>query len=211
MPDMALLDRTSSIHVMSQVAACRASVGVALIDHPVLLELRGRPEELGAIAVRLAGRPIVVGQTVRVDGGWWRSVTSRRALALADPARPLAFAKLVRALADAAPDVALEDLSARHAAVLLAGRLTGGLAATPAARLARPVLDAGDGDDFRILVLPHERAADTRHVLLEAGRADGAIAVGPAAAELYRASRPGLRRSGETLTINSIATGAFPA
>jgi hypothetical protein len=213
MHDTALIDRADSMHVMGQVSACRRNVGVAVLPQVTLLELRGRPDELGTLAARMTGRPVPLGPAVRVDGGWWQSLTSRRALALADPADALRFAARVRGLAAAAPDVTLEEHSADHVAVILAGRLAARLAATPAARLAGPVICACDGDDFRILVLPNERAADTRHVLLEAGRADGAIAVGPAAAGLYRAARPGARRGPTTssLTIDPTATGALPS
>jgi hypothetical protein len=211
MLDTALVDRAGSIHVMGQVAACRRSVGVALVPSVPLLELRGRPEELAALAVRVTGARPAVGRVVRADRGWWLSLTSRRVLALADPSDPLPFARRVRALAAIAPDVALDDLSARHAAVVLAGPLAPDLAGTPAARLARPVLSVCDGDDFRILVLTDERAQDTRHVLLEAGRADGAIAVGPAAAELYRAARAGVRRLPALTDDPTTTTGALPS
>jgi hypothetical protein len=212
MHDTALIDGADSIHVMGQVAACRRSLGVALVPRARLVELRGRPEELGALAARLAGRPTMIGRAVRVDGGWWQSLTSRSALVLADPSDPLPFMQRLRTVADAAPDVALDDLSAGHAVVILAGPLAARLAATPAARLARPVMAACDGDDFRVLVLADQRAADTRHVLLEAGRAAGAIAVGPAAAELYRAARPGVRpEATPSLTIDPTTTGALPS
>jgi hypothetical protein len=113
----------------------------------------------------------------------------------------------MRALAAITPDVVLEDRSAGYAAVILAGRLAARLAATPAARLARPAMLACDGDDFRVLVLPDERATDTRHVLLEAGRADGAIAVGPTAVDLYRAARPRVRPT--AMTLDPSTTGAL--
>jgi hypothetical protein len=214
MHEMAMTGQADSIHVMGQLAACRRSVGVALMPQTALFELRGRPDELGALAARLTGRPMDIGPVVRIDGGWWQSITSRRALVLGDPAEPLVFTQRLRALADAAADVAVEDLSAGHAAVVLAGRLAPRLAATPAARLARPVMAVRDGDDYQLLVLPDTRAADSRHVLLEAGRADGAIAVGPTAAELYRAARPAPRRrvtNASLIPIDPTTTGALPS
>jgi hypothetical protein len=46
-----------------------------------------------------------------------------------------------------------------------------------------------DGDELWLLVLPRERAGDAHDVLLEVGRADGAVSVGLAAVELYRAAQ----------------------
>ena len=207
MHDTRSVDLVGSVHVMGEVAACRRNVGVALLSRAALFEMRGRPEGLGALAAWVTGRPALLGRSVRVEGGWWRSVTARRALVLAEPADPLPFAERVRGLAATAPDVALENLSAAYAAVILAGRGAGGLADSPAARLARPLMSACDGDDLRVLVLPNGRAADTRHVLLEAGRADGAIGVGLPAVTLYRAARPRPRRP--ALTIDPTTTGAL--
>ena len=48
---------------------------------------------------------------------------------------------------------------------------------------------ADDGDDCCLLVVPHHRAGDVLHILLEAGRADGAVAVDVRAAELHRTAR----------------------
>jgi hypothetical protein len=189
MRETAPVGRADSVHVMGQVAACRRTVGVALVPRPALVELRGDPDQLGAIALRLTGGRCRTGQAVRVGFGWWQTVTPRRALLLADASGRAAFDRLIAELSEWTPDVALEDLCAGYACVILAGPLAGRLAATPAARLAQPVMSACDGDDYRVLVLRSARAADTHHVLLAMAGGDGAVSVAAAAVELHRAAR----------------------
>jgi hypothetical protein len=189
MPDVLPARRQEREHVMAQLAACRRSVGIALAPCPRLVELRGHPADLSAIAAQLIGRRPTAGQTARIGCGWWRSSTPSRAQLLADEGHQAAFDTLLRQLAAARLDVAVSDLSGAHAALILAGPLAARLAACPAARLAQPLMVVCDGDDYRLLVVARERAADSRHVLLEAGRAAGAVAVGTRATELHRAAR----------------------
>jgi hypothetical protein len=157
-------------HAMAQLAACRRAVGIAITPPTGFFELRGPASELSGVACRLDAH------------GWWRTVSPHRALFLADGTG-------MQDVVASQPDVAVSDLSSAYACLILAGPLAGRLAASPAARLARPLIVAHDGDDCALLVLPRDRAADTRHALLEAGRADGAVAVDARAAELHRTAR----------------------
>jgi hypothetical protein len=149
-------------HLMAQVAACRAGVGAARWPCPRLLELRGAPMHLAR----------------RMPGGWWQPQSAHRALFLADrrSVAPIAFG----------PDVAVIDVSAAHAALILAGPL----AARLAARLADPVMVAADGDHHRVLVVPASRAPGAWQALLDAGRRYGAVAVDVRATDLHRAAQP---------------------
>jgi hypothetical protein len=200
MPELMLDARE---HVMAQLAACRRAAGLALVPEPALFELRGPAWELGVIAQRLTGRRPAAGTCVRMRHGWWRTEASGRALVLADG--PELEPRLEDVVASR-PDVALSDLSAAHAGLVLVGPLAGRLAASPAARLARPVIAACDGNDYWLLVLPQDRAGDARHVLLAAGRADGAVVVGVRATELHRAARR--IRVAQRRPIDTTPTGA---
>ena len=152
MPELMLDARE---HVMAQLAACRRAAGLALVPEPALFELRGPAAELSVIARQLTGRRPAAGTCVRMRHGWWRTEAAGRALVLADG--PELEPRLEDVVASR-PDVALSDLSAAHTGLVLVGPLAGRLAASPAARLARPVIAACDGDDYWLLVLPQERA-----------------------------------------------------
>jgi hypothetical protein len=186
-------------HVMGQLAACRRTAGIALMRRPALVELRGDPNALAAAA---AG----------VTGGWWMALGPRRALLLADRDGPAGSEALLDDLAASAPDVAVEDRSAAYGCVVLAGPLASRLVISPAARLAQPLLIAGDGDDHCLLVVDSDRAEDAWHVLLDAGRADGAIAVAVTTARLYRAGRrTATAQHCSAITIDTNPTGALPS
>jgi hypothetical protein len=212
MSELPSTPRSEAEHVMAQVAACRRTVGVALVPAVGVFELRGPASELTVVARQLTGRRPVTGCCVRMRGGWWRTETPGRARILADAGDLPEVEALLERLVVSRLDVALSDLSAAHAALILAGPLAGRLAASPAARLAQPLMAVCDGDDYHVLVVGLERAGDTRHVLLEAGRADGAVAVGARATELHRAARRiGIARRAPVtpeLSIHTTTTGA---
>jgi methylenetetrahydrofolate reductase (NADPH) len=174
-------------HIPSQIAACDRAAGLAVVPRAPLLELRGPATSLASLTARLTGGRHRPGRPVRVRCGWWQAASAHRALMLADAGTPLDT--LVDDLALRAPDVAIEDLSAGHACVVLAGPLAGRLASDPAARLARPLMTVCDGDQHRLLVVPEHHAHALERALLESGRGEGVIAVEPRAAELRRVAR----------------------
>lgn len=176
-------------HLMAQVAACRRGLGLARAPRLRLLDVRGGEGDLREIALELVGRLPEPGECVRIRGGWWQTQTAHRALLLAAAAQREGFDRLVEIAVAFRPDVAVEDLSEAHAGLVLAGPLAERLAASPAARLAAPVMVAGDAEDHRVLVLPARRADDAWHVLLDAGRRLGAVAVDVRATDLHCAAQ----------------------
>jgi hypothetical protein len=175
--------------VMAQVAACQRAVGVATLRRPRLFELRGGVADLSAVAWTLSRHCPLQGQPVRLGWGWWLLDTPHRALVLEDPGSPGQLQPFLDRLDRWHPDVALTDISDAHLGVIVAGRSARCVMASAAARLPEPAIIAFDGDDYWLLALRREVAGDPREVLLEVGRADGAVAVAGQAAELYRAAR----------------------
>lgn len=196
-------------HLMAHVAACRGRVGIARVTGLRLLDLRGAPGDLAEIAAQLLTRRAGTGDCVPMPGGWWQTRRAHRALVLADPAHPEPFGRAVRLALDLWPDVAVDDLSGAHEAVVLAGPGSRQLASSAAARLADPAMVAADGDDYRLLVLPAARADDVRGALLEAGRRLGAVAVDARATDLYRIARRPPRAPSAVLPIHPSPTGAL--
>ena len=181
--------RSDRGHVMAQVAACQRAVGVATIAQPRLVEMRGGIDDLSAVAWMLSRRAPSQGRPVRLDWGWWLLDTPHRGIVLEDPAIPGRLDPFLDGLVSWRPDVALADISGAHSGVVIAGRLARSLTLSAAPRLSEPEMTAVDGDDFRLLVLRRELAAETRENLLEVGRSNGAVAVAVQATELYRAAR----------------------
>jgi hypothetical protein len=144
---------------MAEVAVCRHAAGIAVAPSLQLLELRGAPDDLDASA-----------------RAFWYPIASTRAVLIRDP---------TRRAADPAewPDVAVLDHSGPYAGLIVAGPLAARLAAT-----VEPVLDVGEGDDYRVLVFERADLEDARRRLLEAGRPLGAMAVDLRAIELCRAA-----------------------
>jgi hypothetical protein len=157
-------------HLMAQVAACRAGVGIARWPEPRLFELRGP----------LAAHPA----SARAAGGWWRRQSAHRALFLAEPRDGLVVAF--------GPDLVVTEISRAHAALIVAGPPASRLAA----RLAGAVMVAGDGEHHRILVVRASCAQAAWQLLLAEGRSFGAVAVDVAAIELYRAAQRAPRHGG---------------
>jgi hypothetical protein len=174
---------------MAQVAACQRAVGVATIAQPRLFELRGGVADLTAVAWMVSRRGPSQGQPVPLGWGWWLLDTPHRALVLEDPAGPGRLDPFLDGVGSRQPDVAITDISDAHLGLVVAGRLARSLMHSASARLPEPVVTACDGDDHWLLVLRRELAGDTREVLLDVGRRDGAVAVAIQAADLYRAAR----------------------
>ena len=176
-------------HVMAQLAGCRRAVGIAVLPRPRLFELRGPATDLERIAGHLGGQGDASARSMRPGSGWWQAESQHRLLVLADPSRGADFDRLVAFIAVSSPDVAVRNASASLSCLILVGPLAARLAVLPAARGARPVMDVAEDEHCRLLAVPTYRAEDAQHVLLEAGRDDGALAVEVSAANLYRAGR----------------------
>jgi hypothetical protein len=174
---------------MAQVAACQRAVGVATVATPRLVELRGGINDLTSVAWTLSRRSAMQGQPVRLRWGWWLLDTPHRALVLEDPATPGQVQPFLDGLGRRHLDVAVIDTSEAHVGLVVAGRLARCVMASAATRLPEPAITAYDGDDYWLLVVHRDVAHETREVLLQVGRCDGAVAVAGGAAELYRAAR----------------------
>jgi hypothetical protein len=118
-------------HLPSQLAACERAAGVAVVPRTPLLALRGAAALLASFTARLTGGRRRMRGPVRVRDGWWHSVSAHRALLLADADEQLAA--LIDDIVCSTPDVAVEDLSAHYACVIVCGPLAGRLAGDPAA------------------------------------------------------------------------------
>ncbi|WCB94890.1 hypothetical protein DSM104299_03630 [Baekduia alba] len=200
-----------SVHLMAHLAACRCAVGVAPLPGLGVIELRGSASELHEIARHLVGRSPAVGTCVRIRHGWWRSVAPDRALVLAGIGEREALAADLAELVARRLDLACADVSEAYAGLVLAGPLAGRLATSPAARLAAPTIAVPDGDDFWLLVLPRDRVDDACHVLLVAGRVDGAVAVESRVTELYYAARSRPAAMAGHPPTNPTSIGALPS
>ena len=179
-------------HVMAHLAACRRSVGLSLLGQVSLFELRGSPAHLAALGEDLQACEPVVGRPVRTGWGWWQLDATRRVLVLADPLRSAELGRLLQRAAAPHLDIVLTGVASDYVGLVLAGPQAGSLAASPAVRLADPLLTVSEREDYRLLVLAAARARDLHETLLALGADQGAVSVDAEVTDLYRAAHRAL-------------------
>lgn len=175
-------------HVMAQLAACRRSVGLSLASEPVVHQLRGNRADLAAFGAMLGVADPSSASPLETRWGWWCSASPLRALVVAEPARRAELDDLLDRTVHTHHDVAIENLADDRAALVLAGPGAARLVRSAVLGLAGPVLATSGGDDYWLLILDRTHAVEVRDALLEVGRADGAVAVGSPATDLYRSA-----------------------
>jgi hypothetical protein len=169
---------------MSEVAACRAAVGIAVSMDIGVLELRGSRNDLTAFAVAQVGHAPAVAQPVEAFWGWWMTVSGQRALAVRDPAGVRSLPAL-----DAMPDdLAVSDRSAELGALLLVGPRAGLLASDVATGADWSLVSLGTDEDYRVLLVDRGKASTTFQRALRAGRTLGVVSVGLSAIRTQQAA-----------------------
>lgn len=109
----------------AELAACRASVGVADISHLGKLELQAEPGVTSSIVAELTGGGAVAsGQAMLHDGVWWCPMTLGRMLALTPPEMTAEVRDRLEAAASAAPFASVIEMTAAYGSNVLAGPLS---------------------------------------------------------------------------------------
>jgi hypothetical protein len=153
------------------------AAGVAVVPRAPLLALRGPAALLASFTAQLTGGRRRMCAPVRVRYGWWQPVSAHRSLLLADTDEQRSA--LIDDLVRGTPDVAVEDLSARFACVVVSGPLAERLETDPAAQLVPTLMTVCGGVQQRLLVVPAPRADTLRAALSRAAHRHPAVQVNP--------------------------------
>jgi glycine cleavage system aminomethyltransferase T len=106
--------------VERELTACRASVGVGDVSWLGKLELQGPATEVAAVGAAAGAGEIELGRAGGGPGTWWCPFSTRRLLAVCDPARTPEVRDSLGQAASGRP-VSMTDLTCALAGIVLAG------------------------------------------------------------------------------------------